>query len=248
LLAEQKAGGYSTKYRFTGKEVDEETGLYYFGARYYDPRISLWYGVDPMAEKYLSWNPFNYTMNNPIRFIDPTGMETEESNGSGDPKKKDQNPANQPPIPLKPVEQPKKDANEPPSGQGAEIAKNLPKLEPKSSELRMTDRPLGDEDNVDFTDAIEALPKISVKIGVLIGASLFKEIIKGGAKESFKGVSEKQLVKWGIKDIHKFKADALGTNKGLARFDVVKNTKTNELMIIVKETKQIVTGTGKIVN
>ncbi|MBK7303487.1 MAG: hypothetical protein IPI90_09580 [Saprospiraceae bacterium] len=53
-MAEQKAGGYSTKYRFTGKEVDEETGLYYFGARYYDPRISLWYGVDPLAEDALT--------------------------------------------------------------------------------------------------------------------------------------------------------------------------------------------------
>jgi RHS repeat-associated protein len=85
LLAEQKAGGYSTKYRFTGKEVDEETGLYYFGARYYDPRISLWYGVDPMAEKYPSWNSFNYTMNNPIRFIDPNGKDVIVA-GEGDEK------------------------------------------------------------------------------------------------------------------------------------------------------------------
>ena len=74
LLAEQKAGGYSTKYRFTGKEVDEETGLYYFGARYYDPRISLWYGVDPMAEKYPDISPYAYTYNNPIKYTDPTGM------------------------------------------------------------------------------------------------------------------------------------------------------------------------------
>ena len=73
MLAEQKAGGYSTKYRFTGKEVDEETGLHYFGARYYDPRISLWYGVDPMAEKYPGNSPFCYTLNNPIILIDPTG-------------------------------------------------------------------------------------------------------------------------------------------------------------------------------
>ncbi|MBK9718813.1 MAG: hypothetical protein IPO85_15105 [Saprospiraceae bacterium] len=63
MLAEQKAGGYSTKYRFTGKEVDEETGLYYFGARYYDPRISLWYGVDPLSEKTPSWNPYRYGFN-----------------------------------------------------------------------------------------------------------------------------------------------------------------------------------------
>lgn len=69
----QKAGGYYPKYRFTGKEVDEETGLYYFGARYYDPRISLWYGVDPKADEYPGWSPFNYTLNNPVRLIDPDG-------------------------------------------------------------------------------------------------------------------------------------------------------------------------------
>ena len=74
-MAEQKAGGYSSKYRFTGKEVDVETGLYYFGARYYDPRISLWYGVDPMTEKHPDYNPFAYTANNPIRFIDPDGRD-----------------------------------------------------------------------------------------------------------------------------------------------------------------------------
>jgi len=77
-MAEQKAGGYSTKYRFTGKEVDEETGLYYFGARYYDPRISLWYGVDPLANEMLDWNPYRYGLNNPIRMIDPTGMKEED--------------------------------------------------------------------------------------------------------------------------------------------------------------------------
>ncbi|MBP7307167.1 MAG: hypothetical protein KA987_13690, partial [Saprospiraceae bacterium] len=74
-MAEQKAGGYSTKYRFTGKEVDEETGLYYFGARYYDPRISLWYGVDPLASKYPSISPYAYVANNPINAIDPDGRE-----------------------------------------------------------------------------------------------------------------------------------------------------------------------------
>ena len=36
------------------KELDEETGLYYYGARYYDPRLSMWYGTDPMQEKYPS--------------------------------------------------------------------------------------------------------------------------------------------------------------------------------------------------
>lgn len=42
-----------TPYRFTGKEFDEETGLYYFGARCYDPRISLWTAADPALGAYL---------------------------------------------------------------------------------------------------------------------------------------------------------------------------------------------------
>ncbi|MBX7162186.1 MAG: hypothetical protein K1X49_00725 [Saprospiraceae bacterium] len=39
------------RYRFTGKELDPLIGLYDFGARYYDPRLSVWFGVDPLAEK-----------------------------------------------------------------------------------------------------------------------------------------------------------------------------------------------------
>jgi RHS repeat-associated protein len=76
---------YSTPYKFNGKELDDETGLYYYGARYYDPRISIWYSVDPLAEKYSSWNPYNYTMQNPINLIDPTGMgsETTDPNKGG---------------------------------------------------------------------------------------------------------------------------------------------------------------------
>ena len=57
---------------------DENTGLYYYGARYYDPRISLWHGVDPLAEDYPGWSTFAYTMNNPITYWDPTGMNTED--------------------------------------------------------------------------------------------------------------------------------------------------------------------------
>ncbi len=44
---------YSTPYKFTGKELDKETGLYYFGARYYDARISRWISTDPALEKYF---------------------------------------------------------------------------------------------------------------------------------------------------------------------------------------------------
>ncbi|HTH56188.1 MAG TPA: SpvB/TcaC N-terminal domain-containing protein [Cyclobacteriaceae bacterium] len=62
-----------TPYLFNGKELDEETGLYYYGARYYDPKVSLWVSVDPKADQSPEWSPFNYTYNNPMRFVDPDG-------------------------------------------------------------------------------------------------------------------------------------------------------------------------------
>lgn len=71
-------------YKFNGKEQDIETGLYYYGARYYDPKTSIWLSVDPMAEKFPNWNPYNYTMQNPINLTDPTGMAPE--GGETDPK------------------------------------------------------------------------------------------------------------------------------------------------------------------
>jgi len=52
FIEERDNETWSTPYKFNGKELDEETGLYYYGARYYDPRVSLWLGVDPLAEKY----------------------------------------------------------------------------------------------------------------------------------------------------------------------------------------------------
>ena len=72
---------YASPYKFNGKELDAETGLYYYGARYYNPKISIWLSVDPLAEKYPNFNPYNYTLQNPIRFIDPTGMAAKDSDG-----------------------------------------------------------------------------------------------------------------------------------------------------------------------
>ena len=65
-------GGYNNAYKFNGKELDDATGMYYYGARYYDPRISIFVSVDPLAEQTME--PYLYTGNNPIMFTDPTGM------------------------------------------------------------------------------------------------------------------------------------------------------------------------------
>nr|WP_317174650.1 RHS repeat-associated core domain-containing protein [Flavobacterium sp. IMCC34852] len=83
-MAEQLPSSYyQTPYKFNGKELDEETGLYYYGARYYDPKISIWYSVDPLAEKYQDMSPYNYCMQNPLNVIDPDGREVVWLNWGG---------------------------------------------------------------------------------------------------------------------------------------------------------------------
>ncbi len=62
-----------TLYKFSGKELDDETGYSYFGARYYDPNISIWLSVDPLSDKYPGLSPYNYCANNPIMLYDPDG-------------------------------------------------------------------------------------------------------------------------------------------------------------------------------
>jgi RHS repeat-associated protein len=65
---------YETPYKFNGKELDAETGFYYYGARYYNPRVSVWLSVDPLMQDFPYANPYNYCLQNPINLIDPTGM------------------------------------------------------------------------------------------------------------------------------------------------------------------------------
>jgi len=69
------ASSWSTPYKFNAKELDEETGLYYYGARYYDPRVSVWLGVDPLAEKMPNVSSYVYCLDNPVNHIDPDGRD-----------------------------------------------------------------------------------------------------------------------------------------------------------------------------
>jgi RHS repeat-associated protein len=80
FIEEHNDALWKTPYKFNGKELDEETGLYYYGARYYDPRVSLWLGVDPLAEKYRNVGGYVYCVENPVKFVDPDGMQSQISN------------------------------------------------------------------------------------------------------------------------------------------------------------------------
>jgi RHS repeat-associated protein len=73
-FVEEHSNTNRTPYLFNGKEQDEETGLYYYGARYYDPRTSIWESIDPLANKYPSLSPYAFVANNPILFRDPDGQ------------------------------------------------------------------------------------------------------------------------------------------------------------------------------
>ena len=101
MLMEQSNNEYNNPFKYNGKELDEATGLYYYGARYMDPKTSIWLSVDPLAiynpvfetEFYGdgqhnggvfysgNLNPYIYTYQNPIKYIDPNGKQVEAIKG-----------------------------------------------------------------------------------------------------------------------------------------------------------------------
>ena len=75
VFIEERNNTWNTPYLFNAKEFDKETGMYYYGARYYEPRLSLWMSVDPLECKHPEISTYCQANNNPIKYIDPDGLD-----------------------------------------------------------------------------------------------------------------------------------------------------------------------------
>ena len=71
----QDTGGVDQPFTFTGRELDTESGLYFYRARYYDPATGRFLSEDPIGTQGRDVNLYRSVFNNPVNFVDPLGLE-----------------------------------------------------------------------------------------------------------------------------------------------------------------------------
>ena len=79
FVVDEHVTSFETPWKFNDKELDAETGLYYYEARYYEPVLAMWYSVDALAEKYSSIGGYVYCAGDPVRLVDVDGNEFDET-------------------------------------------------------------------------------------------------------------------------------------------------------------------------
>jgi RHS repeat-associated protein len=85
----EQTEGMSNPFKYTGEMYDDETGLYYLRARYYDPSMGRFISEDTYEGELnnpLSLNQYTYVLNNPLKYIDPTGNRAEANGGGTNPQ------------------------------------------------------------------------------------------------------------------------------------------------------------------
>ena len=92
-LVDEHNTSYEQPWKFNGKELDSETGLYYYGARFYEPVLAMWYGPDKLAEDYPSIGSYVYCAGNPVRLVDLDGKKIKFAESSTEDFKKTYNTA-----------------------------------------------------------------------------------------------------------------------------------------------------------
>jgi RHS repeat-associated protein len=77
-IVSQSNPAFASRYGFTGREFDAETGLYYYRSRYYNPSIGRFIAEDPIGFDAGDANLYRYVGNRPVEFVDPFGLRSNE--------------------------------------------------------------------------------------------------------------------------------------------------------------------------
>ena len=265
MLFAEGVGHDKQAFKYNGKELEDMHGLnlYDYLARQYDFGYARFTTIDPLAEKYYSISPYVYCMNNPVRYIDPTGMSPEDDQSKDKKQKnwfskvKDLFAINLEGGSSEAVTQSLSQQREKNNvlqqiGDGLYgLADALTSMNPFGSFIKTAAKAsVGGEisgEDIAFA-AMEAIPTTGIgKIGVKTAKVTTKvaKATKEGVTD-FKKISGKFLKESGV-DAHQLKRDFLGDKAKISHYDLYKETRTGEILILEKGGKGTPIQTGQFI-